>query len=114
MIAANEKGTAGERYILANDYSSSLDDILKAAKFVGLKVKTPPVFPKWLLYVLSGVLGLGAKITGKPAELIASQVTMFFNVKQEYDISKARKEFGYQPKTPHDTLVYTFKYLENR
>ncbi|MEP0071539.1 MAG: NAD-dependent epimerase/dehydratase family protein [Marinomonas sp.] len=114
MIAATEKGTSGERYILANDHSSSLEEILTAAQSIGLKVKTPPVFPKWLLYVLSGVLGLGAKITGKPAELIASQVTMFFNVKQEYDISKARKELGYQPKTPHDTLVDTFKYLENR
>ncbi|GAB3487168.1 NAD-dependent epimerase/dehydratase family protein [Marinomonas epiphytica] len=114
MIAAIEKGTSGERYILANDHSSSLEEILTAAKSIGLKVKTPPVFPKWLLYVLSGVLGLSAKITGKPAELIASQVTMFFNVKQEYDISKARKELGYKPKTPHDTLVDTFKYLENR
>lgn len=114
MVAASEKGTSGERYILANDHSSSLDDILKAAKSIGLKVKTPPVFPKWLLYVLAGVLGFTAKLTGKPAELIASQVTMFFNVKQEFDISKARKELGYKPKTPHDTLVETFKYLEKR
>jgi|TARA_R110001606_G_scaffold367136_1_gene522528 dihydroflavonol-4-reductase len=83
MVSASKKSTAGERYILANDHSSSLDEILNAAKYTGLKVKTPPVFPKWLLYVLSGILGLAAKITGKPAELIANQVTMFFNVKQE-------------------------------
>ncbi len=61
MIAASEKGTSGERYILANDHFSSLEKVLTAAKSIDIKVKTSPVFPKWLLYVLSGVLGYLSK-----------------------------------------------------
>ncbi|ETX12178.1 nucleoside-diphosphate sugar epimerase [Marinomonas ushuaiensis DSM 15871] len=114
MIAASEKGKSGERYILANDRSSSLEDIINAAESIALKVQKPPVVPKWLLYVLSGLMGFGSKLTGKPAELISSQVSMFFNVKQEYNISKARTELGYNPKSSHDALVETFKYLEQR
>lgn len=57
---------------------------------------------------------IGAYVSGKPAELIRSQVSMFYKVRQEYSISKAAAELGYTPKSPHAALIDTFNHLAKR
>ena len=73
-----------------------------------------PVLPKWLLYFVAWCLELGATVTGKPAEMIRSQVKLFYGVRQEYDITKARTELGYEPRSSSITLIEAFKYLEDK
>ena len=114
IYASTIKGKSGNRYILANSTSSSLSEILDVAKTKGPNVKFPPTLPKWLLYCVAWCLELGATVTEKPAELIRSQVKLFYGVRQEYDISKAQRELGYEPRSPLMALVDTFNYLGER
>jgi len=114
LYAAAKFGKSGQRYILANDSSSSFEDIIIAANTVKKGYTTPPSLPKWLLFILAKSMELISKITGKPAELMASQVRLFHGVKQEYDISRSRKALGYTPRDPKSTLIETFSYLEQR
>ena len=92
IYAAAIKGKSGNRYILANSDSSSLSEIFEATKITGSNYILPPALPKWLLYFLAWCLEFGATVTGKPAEIIRSQVKLFYGVRQEYDITKAKTE----------------------
>ncbi len=112
--AAACKGKQGNRYILANEKSSSLSEIINAANTVKHDYTLPPTLPKWLLLSIAWFMELAAKVTGKPADLISSQVQLFYGVKQEYDISKAQRELGFAPRSSKSALMDTFQYLENR
>ena len=114
LYAAEKLGEAGQRYILANNNSSSFEDIITAANTIKKDYKIPPAIPKWLLFILAKAMELMSKITGKPAELITSQVRLFHGVKQEYDISRSRKALAYSPRSPMQTLKEAFAYLEQR
>lgn len=107
------KGKSGNRYILANSSSSSLSEILDVANTKEFNFKLPLSLPKGLLYFVAWCLEFGASITGKPADLIRSQVKLFYGVRQEYDITKARTELGYEPRSSSMALLDAFKYLED-
>lgn len=112
LIAAASKGRAGERYLLTNETSTSMQQIIAAANHTKPGYKVPPKPPKWLLAAIARCFELVAKISGKPADLIPSQVALFYGVRQEYDIAKARKELGYAPASPRQALLETFSYLD--
>ena len=112
IYAASIKGKSGNRYILANETSSSVQQLFDAVKPYKPNVKIPPVLPKYILHSLAHLLELVASITGKPAALIRSQVALFYGIKQEYDISKAQTELGYEPRSSLVALRDTFDYLE--
>ena len=112
MYAAACKGQQGNRYILANGQSSPLHEIIDAANTVKAGYTLPAKVPKWLLLTIAWFMELGAKVSGKPADLVRSQVKLFYGVKQEYDISKAKRDLGYAPRRPMKTLIETFQYLE--
>lgn len=114
LHASSIKGKSGNRYILANDASSSMTEIIDAAKTSFPDHKLPPKVPKWLLYSLAWCLEVVAKLSGKPAELVRSQVDLFYGVRQEYNISKAQEDLDYAPRSPIIALVDVFKYLGQR
>lgn len=113
-IAAARQGIAGQRYILANQHSSSFSGIVAAANAVAPGYRVPPRAPRWLLLGIAGCGEALAKLTGKAANLTLSQVRTFYGVKQEYAISKAREQLDYRPKSPAQALQETFAYLQQR
>ncbi|MFD2642584.1 NAD-dependent epimerase/dehydratase family protein [Pseudomonas japonica] len=114
MILAAEKGRAGQRYILANEHSSSLEEIIRALNRVSGGYSQPPRAPRWLLMALAWAQEGMARLTGRPAQLLRSQVRLFHGVRQEYDITKARRELGFSPQSPEQTLMSAFTYLGGR
>lgn len=52
-----------------------------------------------------------ARYTAWPAELLVSQVHVFYGVRQLYCIYKAVNELGYQPRSPQDALIQAFAHL---
>jgi dihydroflavonol-4-reductase len=114
LIAAASKGKSGQRYLLTNQTSTSMQQIIAAANDFAPGYKVPPRPPQWLLSGIARCFELVAKISGKPADLITSQVALFYGVRQEYDSSKARNELGYAPVSPQQALLETFRYLELR
>lgn len=113
-ISAAIQGKAGERYIVANEYSSELKSIIDAANFVKPGYKTPPTAPKWLLLCIAYLSESLSKITGKRASMTASQVNLFYGVKQEYNTSKSLNAFNFTPRTPEQSLEEVFSYLTKR
>ncbi|MCP3751628.1 NAD-dependent epimerase/dehydratase family protein [Pseudomonas sp. SBB6] len=114
LILAAQKGRAGQRYILANERSSSLADLLEAANALVPGYRQPPRAPRWLLMCVAWVQERIASLTGRPAQLLLSQVRLFHDVRQEYSIAKARRELGFSPRSPDDSLRSAFSYLGRR
>jgi len=114
LIMAAQCGVAGERYILANTHCSGMDSIIAVANSVTPGYKLPPKAPKCLLFLAAFLKESMAKLSGKAADLTRSQVAIFYGIKQEYAIKKAREQLGFQPRTPEVALKETFNYLMER
>ena len=114
LIRAAEKGQPGQRYILANQQASSLAEVIAALNTLRPGYRLPRRAPKTLLLLIAWLQELRARHNAQPAELLRSQVQMFYGVPQEYCIDKARSELGYQPRSPHDALTQAFAHLSAR
>lgn len=114
MIAAAERGRAGERYILANETCSSLTDMRAALHGGVAPAHTPRKAPRWLLMAMASLQQGMARLGGPAPELLTSQVRLFHGVRQLYAIDKARHELGYAPRPPADALAAGFEWLAQR
>lgn len=108
------KGKNLERYILANERHTSIQESVEVAAklYPQLKLKIPKPVPKWLLYSVAGLMELGSKVTGKEPLLQRQYVGMFYGLKQDYDISKARTELDFNPKPSNAALIDALAYLK--
>lgn len=111
LIRAAEKGCLGQRYILANQHASSLAEVIEALNTLCPGHRLPPRAPKALLLLIAWLQEQRARYTGQPAELLLSQVQMFYGVHQTYCIDKAINELGFQPRSPHNALQQAFAHL---
>lgn len=93
------KGKDGERYILANEQHTTLQEsvIIASELYPELNLKVPKKVPKWLLYSVAGLMEFWSKITGKEPQLQRQYVNMFYGLKQDFDISKSRRDLGFNP-----------------
>lgn len=110
---AATKGTSGERYILANEKCMTITKSIEFANNIipELKIKKPIVVPKFVLYTFGAILSLVAKITGKAPAMTTKEVDMFYGLIQDFDISKARIELGFNPKPPKEALTEALIYM---
>lgn len=113
---AATKGVSGERYILANEKCTSIKDTTKIAQklFPELKIKLPLAVPKPILFVIAWFMELGSKLSGKAPLLSVKDVAMFSGLQQDFDISKARNELGFNPKKPENAIKEAMIYLNNK
>lgn len=113
---AATKGRNGERYILANEKCTSIKDTTRIAQelFPELKIKLPVAVPKPILFVIAWLMELGSKLSGKAPLLSVKDVAMFSGLQQDFDISKARNELGFEPKKPDIAIREAMIYLRNR
>lgn len=114
LISAAERGRPGQRYILANHEPSSLSEVITALDTLRPGQRLPPQAPKILLLSVALLQTWRARLTGQPADLLPSQVRMFYGVRQRYCIDKAVKELGYRPRPPQEALSQAFEYLLSR
>lgn len=114
---AATKGKNRERYILAHEKDTSIKETTKIAQelFPELKLKLPKAIPKSLLYAVAWCMEIGSKISGKAPLLTTKDIAMFSGLKQDFDISKAKTELGFNPKSSADTIRGAMHYLyENK
>jgi dihydroflavonol-4-reductase len=57
---------------------------------------------------------MGSKISGKAPLLSVKDIAMFSGLQQDFDISKARTELGFNPKNPELALEEAMQYLYTR
>ncbi|MDF2515726.1 MAG: 3 beta-hydroxysteroid dehydrogenase/Delta 5--_4-isomerase [Sphingobacterium sp.] len=110
---AAERGRSGERYILANEKCMTITDTTKLAQklYPELKLKIPSSVPKFLLYAIAGLMEFSTKLSGKPPVLSKKEIAMFSGLQQDFDISKSKKELGFNPKKPVQTVKEALDYL---
>ncbi|UZR92257.1 NAD-dependent epimerase/dehydratase family protein [Chondrinema litorale] len=110
---AAKKGKSGERYILANERCMTITDTTKiAAKlYPELKLKTPNSVPKFVLYGVAGLIEFGASIKSEAPMLTRKDIAMFSGLQQNFDISKARNELGFNPTKPEQAVPKALDYL---
>ncbi|WP_442266358.1 NAD-dependent epimerase/dehydratase family protein [Tenacibaculum sp. ZS6-P6] len=113
--SAMKKGRNGERYILANETHTSIQEsvAIAAKTFPELKLKTPPKIPKPLLYIIAFFMKTGSLITGKEPLLQKEYIDMFYGLKQDYDINKAKSELNFTPKSSKKALIEALNYIKN-
>lgn len=112
---AAQYGKSGERYILANEQCMTITDTTTLANtlYPELKIKIPGSVPKFILFMIAGMMEISAKIRQKPPVLSRKDIAMFSGLQQNFDISKARKELGFNPKSPEQAVKEALDYLMN-
>jgi len=111
MITAAEKGRKGERYILAQEHSISSTELFKLAHSLYPTIKIPKKASYAQLYFAASVMELISKITRKKPLMLRSQVKQFSKTDCSYNRLKARKELGFNPRTPTEALKDAFEYI---
>merc|ERR1712065_109959 len=80
-----------------------------------LGIKLPVKVPKLLLYTFAWFMEFGSKFTGKAPLLQVKDIAMFSGLQQNYDITKARRELGFEPTSSLDAVKAAMAYLmENK
>ncbi|BAP33103.1 putative dihydrokaempferol 4-reductase [Chryseobacterium sp. StRB126] len=112
---AAQKGRSGERYILANEKCMTITDttILANKLYPDLKLKVPNAVPKGILYTIAALMEFTAKMSRKAPVLTRKDISMFSGLQQDFDISKARNELGFAPKSPEQAVKEALDYLLN-
>ncbi len=110
---AAEKGRSGERYILANEKCMTITDttILANQLYPELKLEIPRSVPKGILFSIAAVMEFTARLSGKAPVLTRKDIAMFSGLQQDFDISKARNELGFTPKSPEQAVKEALDYL---
>jgi len=111
---AMKKGRNLERYILSNEKHTTLQETVRIASdlYPELKLKIPKKVPKCLLFSVAGLMEFSSKLTGKEPLLQRHYLNMFYDLKQDYDISKSREELDFNPKISQKALEDALKYLK--
>ncbi|MEI2272942.1 NAD-dependent epimerase/dehydratase family protein [Sphingobacterium sp. ML3W] len=110
---AATKGKSGDRYILANEKCLRITDTTKIAQqlYPGLNLRIPASVPKFMLYGIAGLMQLSAKLKGKPPIITTKDIAMFSGLQQDFDISKAKTELGFNPKSSVQAVTEALAYL---
>lgn len=95
---AAQRGRAGERYLLANENSTSVKELVATARrlFPQRKIPLPRVVPKILALLVATGAELSSKLT-RTAPLLQRNFIDNFTVREDCDISKARRELEFHP-----------------
>ncbi|MFD2902627.1 NAD-dependent epimerase/dehydratase family protein [Sphingobacterium anhuiense] len=110
---AAEKGRSGERYILTNERCMSITETTKLAQklYPELNLRIPVSVPKFILYGIAGLMQFAAKLSGRPPLITTKEIAMFSGLQQDFDISKARNELGFNPKSSQQAVKEALAYL---
>jgi dihydroflavonol-4-reductase len=114
MIAAAERGRAGERYILAGDESMDIPRMIEIAREFSSGLRIPPRVPRLVLMAAASAMEIGGRLAGREPAFLRSQVQLYYGVEQEFVTDKARRELGYAPRSSEEVVRECFAYLIER
>jgi dihydroflavonol-4-reductase len=106
---ASIKGNPGNRYLLANEKCTGIDELISIAQqmFPDLRIKTPSKLPRSILYLAASIMELIALATQKEP-LLQRNYLKAFSVQEYCDISKSKSELDFNPRLPEEVIRDTF------
>ena len=87
---------------------------MEIANQVNQNVKIKKTKSKSFMLFIAEIAEIVSKITGKEPLMMKNQVELYYNADLRVDISKAKRELGYNPKNPEKAIKETFEYLIER
>lgn len=114
IVAAAEKGKNQQRYILTSEFPVTTRALVEIAKSVcpGLKFLKLRI-PKIFLSTFAKLLEYWAMVTGHPPVLTVEHVELYYGNEFCFDITRARKELNFNPRSPQLALIEAFRYLNS-
>lgn len=105
-------GKPGERYLLANENCTSIEELVRQAQalFPERKIRMPAKPPRAVVYAAATMLEWVGKLTRREP-LLQRNFLSAFTIREQCDISKAKRELGFQPRSPADAITSAFRYL---
>ncbi len=111
IVLAFEHGRKGERYLLANEDIISSTRIFELARIMFPKNKKPAAVSKSFLFVIAAISEFVSIITKKSPQMLRSWIRLYYQTDLRCDISKAKKELGFEPKSTELAVKDSFHYL---
>lgn len=102
VVAAEDKGRLGERYIIANEYISNRDFYTLAAQAGGQPA--PKVIPMWVGHIAATVIESVFKLLRRKDYLVRRDAVYLSQVFREMDHSKATRDLDWHPRPIADTV----------
>ena len=112
LIAAAEKGRAGEIYILSGERLSFQDIFNMAAAEFGVAAPKK-IAPKALLYVMGWISDMVGRLTGKEPDMTPEMASIMCGWKI-CNSTKAERELGYRPRPIKQALHDSIAWLQER
>jgi dihydroflavonol-4-reductase len=113
LISAAQKGKSGERYILGSENDTSTTKVFQIAQSLFPDMNQPELLSKEMLMNFAVQEEEESKTTGQPPRLLKSQVQLYYDADQRLNISKAKKDLGFSPRSPEEAIKETLLYLKN-
>jgi len=109
-VLAAERGRAGERYLLG---SESIPHTRMASAIATVSGKSPSILnaPRWLLMAAAAVIETIAGFRGVEPALTTAMIRTAHGRHIYFDITKAREELGFAPRSTEETLADTWNWL---
>jgi len=104
MLAALEKGRAGERYILAGENIKAIELVRVASYMLNLKLLLIPI-PRFALNLSAHMAVAWNRFTGRSKQSFYPDLVKMLDYDWAWDSSKARAELGFNPRLLCETLT---------
>lgn len=107
------RGRNGTRYILSNENCLTITETTRLAQeyYPDLGIRIPRPVPKPLLYGIAALMEGTARLRGRAPLLTRKDIALFSGLRQDFDISRARAELGFNPKPAQEAVRDAFDYL---
>ncbi len=112
IIAADEKGSAGECYILSNRYIEIRELLDTVGRVANIK-KLRTILPAWFVRTVAPLAELYYDLLGQPP-LFTKYSLYTLSSNGNFSNAKATRELGYKTRSLEDTLHDTVKWLRGR
>jgi len=105
-------GKRGERYLLANENCTSIEELVRHAQalFPDRNIAMPTKPPRAVVYAAAAMLEVVGRLTRREP-LLQRNFLNAFTVREQCDISKAKRELGFRPRPPNEAISSALRYL---